>query len=141
MSNPDLTISIVSHNTRNLLRDCLSSVYDNIKDIKFEVIVVDNNSTDDSLEMVKKKFPQVTLVENKENVGFAKANNQVLNRGRGRFFLLLNSDTKVLTCRIGRNNTSQTNYEFSLRGKVYQWSDCVSDSNLDSGNNLHQVYL
>ncbi len=100
MSDPDLTISIVSHNTRNLLRDCLSSVYENIKDIKFEAIVVDNNSTDDSLEMVKKEFPQVALIENKENVGFAKANNQALNRGRGRFFLLLNSDTKVLSYSI-----------------------------------------
>jgi len=97
MNSPDLTISIVSYNTRNLLRDCLNSVYENVKNINFEVIVVDNNSIDDSLGMVKKEFPQVTLIKNKENVGFAKANNQAFNRGKGRFFLLLNSDTKVLS--------------------------------------------
>lgn len=96
MNRPDLTISIVSYNTRNLLRDCLNSVYDNVRDIKFEIIVVDNDSTDDSPEMIKKEFPQVTLIENKENVGFAKANNQAFNRSKGRFFLLLNSDTVLL---------------------------------------------
>jgi len=97
MNRPDLTISIISYNTSGLLKDCLNSVYENVKDIKFEIIVVDNSSTDDSPEMVKKEFPQVTLIENKENVGFAKANNQAFNRSKGRFFLLLNSDTKVLS--------------------------------------------
>ena len=96
MNSLDLTISIVNYNTRNLLKGCLNSVYENIRGIKFEVIVVDNNSTDDSLEMLKKEFPQVILIQNKENVGFAKANNQALSGGKGRFFVLLNSDTKVL---------------------------------------------
>lgn len=93
MSSPDLTISIVSYNTSALLRDCLNSVYENIRDIKLEVIVVDNNSTDKSAEMLKKGFPQITLIQNKENVGFAKANNQALRKSKGRSFLLLNSDT------------------------------------------------
>ncbi len=86
MNRPGLTISIVSYNTSTLLRDCLNSVYENIEDIKFEIIVVDNNSTDDSVEMIRKEFPQVTLIQNKENVGFAKANNQVLSGGKGKFF-------------------------------------------------------
>ncbi len=96
MNSLDLTISVVNYNTRDLLRGCLDSVYENIRGIKFEVVVVDNNSADDSLEMLKKEFPQVILIQNKENVGFAKANNQALSRSKGRFFLLLNSDTKVL---------------------------------------------
>ena len=96
MNSLDLTVSIVSYNTRNLLKGCLNSVYENIRGIKFEVIVIDNNSTDDSVEMIRKEFPQVILIQNKENVGFAKANNQALSGGKGRFFLLLNSDTKVL---------------------------------------------
>lgn len=96
MNSLDLTVSIVNYNTRNLLKDCLKSVYESIRGIKFEVIVVDNNSTDDSLEMIRKEFPWVTLIENGGNVGFAKANNQALNRGKGRFFLLLNSDTVLL---------------------------------------------
>lgn len=96
MNSLDLTISIVNYNTKDLLKGCLNSVYENIRGIKFEVIVIDNNSIDDSPGMLKKEFPQVTLIQNKENVGFAKANNQALNRSKGRFFLLLNSDTKVL---------------------------------------------
>ena len=96
MNSLHLTVSIVNYNTRDLLKDCLKSVYESIRGIKFEVIVVDNNSTDDSLEMIKKEFSWVTLIENGGNVGFAKANNQALNRGKGRFFLLLNSDTVLL---------------------------------------------
>jgi len=96
MNSLHLTVSIVNYNTRDLLKDCLKSVYESIRGIKFEVIVVDNNSSDDSLEMIKKEFPWVTLIENGGNVGFAKANNQALNRGKGRFFLLLNSDTVLL---------------------------------------------
>jgi len=97
VNNPDLTISIVNYNTKDLLRSCLNSVYGSIKGIEFEVIIVDNNSTDGSVEMLKKEFPGVNLIENKENAGFAKANNQALKRSRGKFFLLLNSDTKVLS--------------------------------------------
>jgi len=67
MNRSGLTISIISYNTSGLLRDCLNSVHKNIKDIKFEIIVVDNNSTDDSVEMIRKEFPQVTLIQNKEN--------------------------------------------------------------------------
>lgn len=97
MNNPDLTISIINYNTKDLLKGCLNSVYGSIKNIKFEIIIVDNNSTDGSVEMLKKEFPQVSLIENKENVGFARANNQALKRSKGKFFLLLNSDTKVLS--------------------------------------------
>ena len=97
MNRPDLTISIISYNTSDLLKGCLNSVYENIRGIKFEVIVIDNNSTDDSPGMLKKEFPQVTLIQNKGNVGFARANNQAFNRSKGRFFLLLNSDTEVLS--------------------------------------------
>ncbi len=96
MNSLDLTISIVNYNTRDLLKDCLNSVYQNIRGIKFEVIVIDNNSTDDSPGMIGREFPQVTLIQNKENVGFATANNQALSRSEGKFSLLLNSDTKVL---------------------------------------------
>jgi len=90
-----LSIIIVSFNTKNLLQACLESVFQQTKDIKFEVIVVDNASTDGSPEMVKKKFPQVELIKNQKNLGFAQANNQALRRAKGDYFLLLNSDTKI----------------------------------------------
>lgn len=95
MNDIDLTISIVSYNTNDLLKACLKSVYENVNKIRFEVIVVDNNSIDGSIEMIKDRFPEVILIENRNNAGFARANNQAFNKSKGRFFLLLNSDTKL----------------------------------------------
>jgi len=92
----DLSIIIVNWNTRDILWDCLKSVFDQTQDITFEVIVVDNASSDNSVKMVKSEFPQVVLVENKENRGFAAANNQGMQIAKGRYVLLLNSDTIVL---------------------------------------------
>jgi len=91
----DLSIIILSFNTKNLLDDCLDSVFQQTKGIKFEVLVVDNHSTDGSGEMVKKKFPQVKLISNQKNLGFAQANNQGMKKAQGKYLLLLNSDTKV----------------------------------------------
>ena len=129
----DLSIIIVSYNTKKLLADCLTSVFTQTKDLNYEVIVVDNGSTDESVKSIKqlanyelrvkdkKNNPQsvtrnqtiVKLIENKENLGFAKANNQALRQIRqglrlssaerphceqaqGEYVLLLNSDTKIV---------------------------------------------
>ena len=92
----DVSIIIVNWNTKKLLRDCLTSVYEQTMNIDYEVIVVDNGSTDGSIEMVKQDLPQVKLIQNKENRGFAAANNQAIAAARGRYILLLNSDTIVL---------------------------------------------
>ena len=92
----DLSVIVVSYNTQKLLRDCLASIFKQTKDLTYEVIVVDNASTDGSLPMVKKIFPKVLVIENKENLGFSKANNQALRLAQGKAILLLNSDTKVV---------------------------------------------
>lgn len=92
-----LSIVIVNHNVEHLLKECLQSVYCNTRQISFEIIVVDNNSTDGSVEMLRKEFPGVKLIENQENLGFAKATNQGLRESRGRYVLLLNPDTVVLS--------------------------------------------
>jgi hypothetical protein len=91
----DLSIIIVNWNTRDLLAQCLQSVYDTTSNLDFEVVVVDNASTDGSQEMVRQEFPDVRLIANTENLGFAKANNQAIRRSRGRYVLLLNSDAFV----------------------------------------------
>ena len=91
----DVSLIIVNWNTCDILRDCLKSVFQQTKEIDFEVIVVDNASTDGSAEMVKKDFTQVILIENSENRGFAVANNQGIAIAKGCFVLLLNSDTVV----------------------------------------------
>lgn len=93
----DLSIIIVSWNTRDLLSQCLESVYQNVEDIECEVIVVDNGSTDGSVEMVAERFPRTRLLCNADNRGFAAANNQALNESRARYALLLNSDAQLLT--------------------------------------------
>jgi GT2 family glycosyltransferase len=92
----DLTIIIVNWNTRELLRGCLESVFGTVRGLPFEVWVIDNGSTDDSGAMVRAEFPQVRLIENNENLGFAKANNQALKDCSGRYALLLNSDAFLM---------------------------------------------
>lgn len=96
----DLSIIVVNWNTRDILWDCLKSVYEQTKDISFEVIVIDNASSDDSVKMVKSEYPQVVLIENNVNRGFAAANNQGMQVAKGRYVLLLNSDTIVLDSAI-----------------------------------------
>ena len=91
----DVSIVIVNWNTRELLLDCLASVRQTTAGCRVEVIVVDNGSSDGSPQAVRKQFPQVTLIENAENRGFAQANNQALTRATGRYLLLLNSDTRL----------------------------------------------
>lgn len=92
---PKLTITIVSWNTEELTRNCLKSLLtENVRRIA-EVHVVDNNSKDGSVEMVRREFPEVKLFANTENLGFAKANNQSWREAKGRYWLLLNSDTIV----------------------------------------------
>ena len=92
----DVSIIIVSWNTRQITRDCLESIYAASGAVGFEVILIDNHSADGSADMVATDFPQVRLIRNAENVGFAAANNQGMALARGRYVLLLNSDTIVL---------------------------------------------
>jgi len=91
----NLSIIIVNWNTCDLLAQCLESVYANPPDCEFEVLVVDNASTDGSVQMVRERFPWVRLIENQENVGFARANNRAIQESTGCYALLLNPDTEV----------------------------------------------
>jgi len=92
----DLSIVVVSYNTLEMTRECLASVVDNRAGLTVEVVVVDNNSEDGSAAMIKKVFPDILLIENPENRGFASANNQGFALCGGKYILLLNSDTVVL---------------------------------------------
>lgn len=92
----DLSIIIVNWNTKDLLRNCLVSIYRYPPDRDFEVIVVDNASSDGSQIMVEREFPSVRLVKNSNNMGFSKANNQAIMLAKGEYVLLLNSDAEVL---------------------------------------------
>ncbi|MBW7867722.1 MAG: glycosyltransferase [Brumimicrobium sp.] len=90
-----ISIVIVNYNVEYFLEQCLNSVYIALKDVTGEVFVVDNNSIDGSVDMVRNKFPQTKLIENKFNAGFSKANNQAILQAKGDYILLLNPDTVV----------------------------------------------
>jgi len=91
----DVSIVIVNWNTRDLLQQCLRAIVETAGRIEYEIIVIDNGSTDGSVEMVRDCFPSVRLIVNSTDVGFARANNQAIQVSRGQHVLLLNSDTIV----------------------------------------------
>lgn len=91
----DLSIIIVSWNTCKLTADCVKSVIDNCSGVSYEIIVVDNASSDGSAGYIREHFPEVEVLENSSNLGFAAANNRGASAARGRYLLLLNSDTIV----------------------------------------------
>jgi len=113
MIKPVLSVIIVSYNTCQITLDCLKSILadkglsfdleknDPSEKIPTEIIIVDNNSRDDSIEQIK-KYPFIKIIQNKENFGFAKANNQGINSARGNYLLLLNSDTVILHSAISQ---------------------------------------
>lgn len=105
----DLSIIIVSYNTKKLTDDCLTSIKKSLagSPITYEIIVVDNVSTDGTREMLEKKYPEVITIYNSENAGFGKANNQGMRKAKGAYFLLINSDT------IAINKSIFKLYEFA----------------------------
>jgi GT2 family glycosyltransferase len=91
----DLSIIIVNWNTKELLRNCIKSITVQTRKYSYDIWVVDNNSPDHSGEMIRTEFPQIRLISNKNNNGFAKANNQALKLARSKYYLLLNPDTLI----------------------------------------------
>ncbi|MCD4705184.1 glycosyltransferase family 2 protein [bacterium] len=91
----NLSIVIVNYKVKDLLDNCLKSIFSNSENIKLDVIVVDNDSQDGSLEMIKNKYPQVNLIASDKNLGFAKANNLGFKQAKYDYILLLNPDMKL----------------------------------------------
>jgi hypothetical protein len=101
-SRPELSVVIVNWNTLHLTRACLRSLQRHLAGISHEVIVVDNASGDGSQAMIAADFPEVRLIRNPANVGFGVANNQAMKVARGRWFMLLNSDTELTDDSVAR---------------------------------------
>lgn len=93
----DLSIIVVNFNTKKLTSECIQSVFQSNTQFNFEIIIVDNHSTDESIKYIKHQYPNVHLIENTDNLGYSRANNQGIESAQGRYMLLLNSDTTVET--------------------------------------------
>ncbi|WP_054942190.1 glycosyltransferase family 2 protein [Paenibacillus ihuae] len=104
--NVDVSILILNYNTCRLTLDCIRSVYESDTNYSYEIILIDNHSHDDSVEKISAEFPDVLLIANSENVGFARGNNQGMEVASGRYVLLLNSDTVI------RRDTLETMVSF-----------------------------
>jgi GT2 family glycosyltransferase len=104
-SQVDASIVVVSFNTRDVLRECLLSVYREVGSLHVQVIVVDNASTDGSPAMIEREFPEVELIRNEINLGFGSANNVGIQSARGRYVVLLNSDAFLTEGSLDRSVT------------------------------------
>lgn len=93
----DVSICIVNWNTKELLRDCLNSIKERTAGLTCEIIIVDNDSRDESVQMVKSDYPECLIVERKENLGFARGNNEAVKNASGKYIFYLNPDTELIT--------------------------------------------
>jgi hypothetical protein len=98
----DVSIIIISYNTREMTLDCIQSVIEQTREIAYEIIVVDNDSKDYSARAISENYPNVNLISSKVNLGFAAANNLAAEKAKGRYLILLNPDTIVLGNAIHR---------------------------------------
>lgn len=136
---PKVTIIIVSWNVRELLVKCLDSIYKKITKFNFEIIVIDNNSSDFSAKVIKNQFPEVILIQNKINVGYSAAVNDGLANAKGDYYLILNPDTVVLNdiCEIFINFFRNNPNVGAVGGKAL-----LPNGNIDycSARNLPNFY-
>ncbi|MCL2760835.1 MAG: glycosyltransferase family 2 protein, partial [Desulfuromonadales bacterium] len=98
----DLSFVIVNYNTRDLLLDCIASIYATVSYLTFEILLVDNNSSDDSVKAVSESFPEVVCFVNNVNKGFARANNIAIREAAGKYVVLLNTDTLLTDFAIAK---------------------------------------
>ncbi|MFL9845198.1 glycosyltransferase family 2 protein [Flavobacterium rhizosphaerae] len=96
MQQTELSVIIVNYNGLKYLKDCFESLKEKLQGIDFEIVVADNNSTDESCNFIKQHYPEVVLIESPENLGFGRGNNLAVAYSNGKYLLLLNNDTIIL---------------------------------------------
>lgn len=117
----DVSIIIVNYNTKQLLADCLTTVFEKTKDVAYEVIVVDNASIDDSEEYIKERYPSVKWINSGENLGFGRANNLGAKYATGKYLFLLNSDTLLLNNAIRIFFDYAESHQYEKIGTLGSW--------------------
>ena len=135
----DLSVIIVTWNTKDFLCNCIRSIKENTKKIIYEIIVIDNFSSDGSPEMVEEKFPEIILIKNKINIGYGRASNQGLAAAQGKYVLILNSDIKI------NQNCLDDMLDFMEKNPAIGASSCkltFSDGKLTtSKNSLYAAHI
>ena len=91
----ELSVGIVNTNNRDMLKDCLQSIYDTVKKTSFEIVVTDNSSTDGSVEMMREHFPEAKIVSAEPRNGYGFCQNRAYEKSRGKYFLVFNEDMYV----------------------------------------------
>ena len=117
----DVSIILVNYNTRKLLTDSLESIYHLTSDVVFEVIVVDNASSDGSEEYVRKRYPDVIWINSGENLGFGRANNLGASRAKGKYLFFLNTDTLLLNNAVAEFLAYAETHEVANVGALGCW--------------------
>src|SRR6056297_3151838 len=135
----DVSILIVSYNTSELTCAAIQSVYDQTRDVRFELIVADNNSSDGSADDIAKRFPELNLLRLESNIGFAAANNLASEQATGKYILLLNPDTVVLDSAIDKLvGFAEENPEYGIYGGATRFGDM--SRNPTAGWNMSTVW-
>jgi len=116
-----VSIIIVNYNTKQLLADCLATVFETTKDVVYEVIVVDNASTDGSEEYIIERFPNITWINSGENLGFGRANNLGAKYASGKYLFFLNSDTLLLNNAIRIFFDYAESHQYEKIGTLGSW--------------------
>ncbi len=138
-----VSVIIVSYNTKELTKKTIQSVFDKTEGIEYEIIVVDNGSQDGSVEELKKTFQnKITIIESKENLGFGKANNLGIKQANGKYLFLLNSDTELI------NNAIKIFYDYMEQnenvgvcgGNLYNINNVPEDSYVMHKNNIFSYF-
>lgn len=128
-----VTIIIVNYNTKNLIKECVESIIDKSDGLSYDLIVVDNGSSDGSCEMIEQVFPQIKLIRSKRNIGFAAANNIALRQVESKYVFFLNPDTVLL------NNALKVFFDF-MESNRDQTVACCGGNLFDRNMNPHLSY-
>jgi GT2 family glycosyltransferase len=116
MMLPELSVIIVNFNGLKYLQGCFDSLIENLEGIDYEIIVIDNNSQDESMLFIKKNYPEIVVIESEANLGFGKANNEAVKISRGKYLLLLNNDTIILESILPVLNYLKTDLTIGIVG-------------------------